>query len=192
MLSLDAFKVLLMAVEPHSFSEEFARSVFDTYAEIAEDEKEYLSLQKLSAMSIKQGLFGEKAQERLVGHGGNPQTEMLPGMYPTIRDVIAERLRRAGILGPEWEARMEMLQRRVGDEQYSARGVWMAYRIVFEFSANMMKRTELERLYPGQFAKICSEVRDDVKLYSRPSAVAHKSKVSPEKAVYESIMQKLH
>ncbi len=159
-------------METQAYSHEYAARLFSEYADIDDDNVEYLSVEKLAALAVKANLFSAKAQTRLIGQCSTnyaAEHKFLLEVAPALSARVAERLRRADAYkdgGEEvWGKRLREFEIRASSEKYSFRcnsgfitrriAAWITCRILLEYSAILMRKAEVERLFPEKLGRIC-------------------------------------
>ncbi len=95
---------------------------------MTDDSVEFLSVEKLAAISVKTGLFSKEAQARLLGKDGDfaAEANMVKALVPSMRNIFTGRMRKAGaVTGSaemnKWEMRINELEKRAGIDSYSKR-----------------------------------------------------------------------
>ncbi len=149
-----------------------AKSLFSLHACVDEEQHtELLSLEGFSALSAKNGLFVQKSQQKFLKHDTSP-TQLAP-RATELALLLRARFALSGALSPKWEARLLELSRRMSGGKYSHRSVWISYRMLAEYSTALVKRKELERLFPMQFVGIICLAIPVVGRGPRPALGAH-------------------
>ncbi len=121
-LTVDEFTMIILALEPQIDVAELTEKLFAEYADMTDSAVEYLSLEKLAALAVKNGLFGVVSQTRLLGKVAGDfgsEFEFIEAVFGSVRPMFKERLVRAGQDVSEWDAKMDEYKKRLMSNEYS-------------------------------------------------------------------------
>ena len=116
--------MITLAFEPQIDAIHKTEKLFAEYADVTDSAVEYLSLDKLAALAVKNGLFMGASQTRLLNKpvtttDFSAEFEFVKTVLASMRPLFKERLVCAGQDVSEWDAKMAEYEKRMQSNEYS-------------------------------------------------------------------------
>jgi len=117
--------MLFIVLENNRYSADYSREIFDEYADRDEGKEiEYISLDKLSSLSVKHSIFSPESQNRLIGNPSedyNIEYAWILENYQRILKKITERLKAVKAWNRIWKQRLKEYEKRIKSNKRSKR-----------------------------------------------------------------------